>query len=149
MQTETDLHALDAVLEWFGQLDQQILGEATWLQAKIALAEAFTNAVRHAHRNYPRQTPIELEARLSQTRLELRIWDYGLPFDLNGRLAELPNQIAVDREGGRGLKIIQGVADELSYERTGDNRNCFLLVKYLDHHPDSPLDDGSAHNPLA
>ncbi len=34
-----------------------------------------------------------------------------------------------DEEGGRGLMIIAEVADKLSYERTTNERNCFLFVK--------------------
>jgi serine/threonine-protein kinase RsbW len=32
--------------------------------------------------------------------------------------------------GGVDIKIIGKIADELSYTRTSDSRNCFFLVKY-------------------
>lgn len=131
MQAKTDLYALDNVLAWFEKLDHQFVEESTWLQAKIALAEAFTNAVRHAHRDQPPETPIDLEACLTSQQLQIRIWDYGLPFDLEAYLRQLPAQIASDREGGRGLKIIQGVADQISYTRVDGDRNCLLLIKTL------------------
>jgi serine/threonine-protein kinase RsbW len=31
--------------------------------------------------------------------------------------------------GGRGIAILQKIADHLSYKRTDDNRNCLLIVK--------------------
>ncbi|MEO8893751.1 MAG: anti-sigma regulatory factor, partial [Coleofasciculaceae cyanobacterium] len=30
---------------------------------------------------------------------------------------------------GRGIAILQKIADKLSYTRTSDNRNCLLMVK--------------------
>lgn len=32
-------------------------------------------------------------------------------------------------EGGRGIKIMSQIADELSYTRTPDNKNCLFIVK--------------------
>ena len=32
--------------------------------------------------------------------------------------------------GGVGIKIIGKIADQLSYTRTSDSRNCLLIVKY-------------------
>jgi serine/threonine-protein kinase RsbW len=32
--------------------------------------------------------------------------------------------------GGVGIKIIGKIADELSYTRTSDSRNCLFIVKY-------------------
>jgi serine/threonine-protein kinase RsbW len=32
--------------------------------------------------------------------------------------------------GGIGIKIIGKIADELSYTRTSDGRNCLFIVKY-------------------
>ena len=32
--------------------------------------------------------------------------------------------------GGVGIKNISQIADQLSYTRTSDSRNCFFIVKY-------------------
>jgi serine/threonine-protein kinase RsbW len=50
--------------------------------------EGFTNAVRHAHKNLPRETPIELEITVFNERLEIKIWDSGKPFDFKAKLKE-------------------------------------------------------------
>ena len=34
------------------------------------------------------------------------------------------------RSGGVGIKILGKIADELSYTRTSDSRNCLFIVKY-------------------
>jgi serine/threonine-protein kinase RsbW len=40
--------------------------------------------------------------------------------------------------GGIGIKVIGKIADELSYTRTSDSRNCLLIVKY--YQPSQPDD---------
>jgi serine/threonine-protein kinase RsbW len=52
------------------------------------VSEAFTNAVRHAHKNLPRETPFELEITVFNERLEIKIWDWGEPFDFQPKLKE-------------------------------------------------------------
>jgi len=52
------------------------------------VSEAFTNAVRHAHKNLPRETLFELEITVFNERLEIKIWDWGEPFDFPAKLKE-------------------------------------------------------------
>jgi serine/threonine-protein kinase RsbW len=130
LQVGSELEALEEVLVWFDQLRHPAIAEATWLQCRIALAEGFTNAVRHAHRQQPRDTPIQLRADRFEDRIEMRIWDRGAAFDLMAYIAGLPRQIRLDAEGGRGLRLLQDIADRLSYGRDGD-RNCLTIVKWL------------------
>jgi len=127
-QFPSDLKVLDKVLLWFDQLNQPSIPKKVWLQCQLALAEAFTNAVRHAHRDCSSDVTIDIEVTLFPEFLEMRIWDHGTPFDLEQRLknAEVVNQ---NVEGGRGLAILQQISDQLSYQRTADNRNCLLIVK--------------------
>jgi len=54
----------------------------------LAVSEAFTNAVRHAHKNLPIETPFELEITVFNERLEIKIWDWGEPFDFQAKLKE-------------------------------------------------------------
>ncbi len=61
-------------------------GQELYWQCQIALAEGFTNAVRHAHRALPKLTPIEVSFALWSDYLEIRICDRGEPFDLRARL---------------------------------------------------------------
>ena len=100
-----------------------------WIQCQLALAEGFTNAVRHAHKNLTPNVPIDLEVTLFPQALELRIWDQGPPFDLEKRIQELETTVDNQAGGGRGIAILQKIAQKLSYTRTDDNRNCLLIVK--------------------
>ena len=57
------------------------------------MSEACTNAVRHAHKNLPRETRIDLEITVFNERLEIQIWDRGKPFDFKAKLKEeLPEE---------------------------------------------------------
>jgi len=127
----TTLKVLDQVLAWFDQLRQPAIQHKDWLQCQLALAEGFTNAVRHAHRDLPPETPIDLEAALDNSAIELRIWDSGPPFNLASHINASPTQSTNTQSGGgRGLAILLQIADRLSYERTEDARNCLLIVKH-------------------
>jgi serine/threonine-protein kinase RsbW len=129
MQTSTDLQLLGQVLDWFDQFDQPQIPRTVWLQCQLALAEGFTNAVRHAHAGKPPETPIEIEVLLQPNSVELRIWDYGSGFDLEHRLDSLPEPKNQDSGGGRGLKIIRQTADIVHYGAADSQRNCLQIVK--------------------
>lgn len=130
LQVKTNLNDLDLVLSWFAQLYQPQIPQMFWSQCQLALAEGFTNAVRHAHKGQSSEVPIDLEATLTPQGVELRIWDQGPPFDLNQWLSSMPEKIDEDALGGRGVKLMQDIADHLSYERTADSRNCLSIIKY-------------------
>jgi serine/threonine-protein kinase RsbW len=128
IQVDTDLNALTQVLTWFEQFNQPPVPYLDWLECQLALAEAFTNAVRHAHAHKTPDTPIDIEVMIDTRSIELRVWDYGTGFDL-----AQPSQYSIEpdyREHGRGLNIMQRVANELSYQR-GEQRNCLQLVKHF------------------
>lgn len=88
LQVNSDLNALNNVLEWFEQLEGLSLPTETWFEFQLALVEGFTNAVRHAHKHLPVETPIQLEVMVFQERLEFRIWDCGDYFDFDAKIAE-------------------------------------------------------------
>lgn len=103
LQVNTDVKALTQVLEWFEQLQDLSLPNEVWWQFKLALAEGFTNAVRHAHKNLPVETPIQLEITVFNGRLELLVWDCGPHFDFDAKLKEI---IAADRKPCLDLEVL-------------------------------------------
>ena len=88
LQLNTDIKGVAPVLSWLEQLDPLPIPLAVLHQCKLAVVEGFTNAVRHAHKNLPRETPIELEITVFNERLEIKIWDRGKPFDFKAKLKE-------------------------------------------------------------
>lgn len=130
LQVKTSAANSDEILSWFNQLNQPPLSDMTiWWQCQTVLLEGFANVVDHAHKNLPPETPIDLEAVRFSNYIEIRIWDYGMPFDFEEKLQEVSALDDEDNERGRGLIIIAEVADELRYERTDDARNCLVIVK--------------------
>jgi serine/threonine-protein kinase RsbW len=134
-QTPTNLDKLADVLGWFARLQQPSIPKPVWLRCELALAEGFTNAVRHAHRGLSPETPVEIEVSLSAETIEIRIFDRGQPFDLEAKLDQISPQTDRGATGGRGLKLMRDIADELSYRRTSDSRNCLTIVKHIDPPP--------------
>jgi len=129
LQVCSDLGENDKVLSWFEQLHQAAIPKKVWLKCELALAEGFTNAVRHAHKYLPTETPIDIEVKICTEQMEIRIWDYGQPFELLEWLKQQPTQTDILAGGGRGIKLMYAIADNISYTRTSDNRNCLLIVK--------------------
>lgn len=136
-QVPTDLNALEPLLSWFDQLNQPSIPREVWIQCQLALAEGFTNAVRHAHKDLHPNVPIDIEVTLFPQYLEIRIWDRGAPFDLERWLQKQQQKMNEHPPGdyplgGRGIILMRTIADKLSYTRTDDNRNCLLMVKYYE-----------------
>ena len=130
LQVKTELEALKEVLQWFeGLVFPQVPQKMGW-QCEVALVEAFTNAVRHAHRNLPQNTPIDLEVELLPNFLEMRIWDRGNSFDLDAKLLKGEQEVgSMEKEGGRGLQFIKKLTDELQYLNLPNHRNCLVMRK--------------------
>ncbi|MBE9047805.1 ATP-binding protein [Pleurocapsales cyanobacterium LEGE 10410] len=129
IKVPSDLKALDLVLSKFNQVYQDSIPLRDWLQCRLALAEGFTNAVKHAHKNLSSDVPITIEVQLRKTALEIRIWDYGSIFDLHGFITETAQKHDDWLASGRGIPILNKVCDRLDYYRTDQQQNCLLIIK--------------------
>ena len=128
----SELKLLVPVQQWFEEFWQQYLPKYGWadsqlLRLNLALAEGFTNSVHHAHHSLPPETTIEIQVSLWTDRLEMRIWDYGKPFNPDVITEPEPGTLQV---GGYGWFLLRRLADKVVYERDSDTRNCLLIVKY-------------------
>lgn len=131
LTVNSKLTVLNSVQKWF---------ETFWLQhdplvarqnhqlhrLNLALAEGFTNAVRHAHSGLSVETSIDIEVALHDDHMEIQIWDWGQPFDPTALTEPKPGTL---QEGGYGWFLLRRLADEVSYDRQGQ-RNCLRIVKY-------------------
>lgn len=139
LTVKTDINRLIDVLQWFDRFCNRNLSRLSWVaddraslnlaleMLKLALDEGFTNAVRHAHKDLPPETPIDLEITLWVERLEIRIWDRGEPFDPPPQKAPDPDKLSI---GGYGWFLMRSIADNVVHSRCADGRNCLLIVKY-------------------
>lgn len=99
----------------------------------MAIAEGFTNAVRHAHGTKYQDCPITIKLTLTPETVEIRIWDYSqTPFDIQTYLSKTTCAQNKEASGGRGLLILSKIADHLSYSYDPlRKQNCLLIVKSL------------------
>lgn len=131
LTVQSELKVLNQVQQWFEKFCLQHLSQLSWpdqlYPLNLALAEGFTNAVRHAHYGLPPETTIDIDVTLWVDRLEIRIWDQGKPFNPDGLEEPQPGTL---QEGGYGWFLLRRLADRVVYERGSDGRNCLLIVKY-------------------
>ncbi|MBW4681198.1 MAG: anti-sigma regulatory factor [Microcoleus vaginatus WJT46-NPBG5] len=132
LTVQSDLTLLNKVQKWFEGFYVQHTSELSWPEEQLyclnlALAEGFSNAVRHAHQDLPPATPIDIDVSLWDDRMEIRIWDWGKPF--NPDVVEEPSPGTL-QEGGYGWFLLRRLANKVVYERYQDRRNCLWIVKY-------------------
>ncbi|BAS57847.1 MULTISPECIES: ATP-binding protein [Leptolyngbya] len=131
LSVSSNLTVLNHVQKWFErfwfQHDPHFPRRENQLhRLNLALAEGFTNAVRHAHSGLSNETQIDIQVALHDDRMEIEIWDWGQPFDPNNIREPQPGTL---QEGGYGWFLLRRLADEVSYNRQGQ-RNCLKIVKY-------------------
>lgn len=99
---------------------------------ELAVVESVNNSIKHSYKNNP-DNEIIVRIIIGSQNIEIKIIDHGEPipefktnypddFDIND-LENLP-------EGGRGLFIIDQIADNLSYQ-TFENQNILTIIKNL------------------
>jgi serine/threonine-protein kinase RsbW len=128
----SDLTSLNDLQSWFKLICDRYGGkwlglEETVYRLNLALAEGFTNAVRHAHAGLPMETAIEVQVDLDAESVEIQIWDAGQPFNPDTIEEPKPGTL---RAGGYGWFLLRRLVDKVSYDRTG-NRNCLRMIKSL------------------
>ena len=123
LKVDSCLEELASVQAWFQALIDESAIRAfqpsAWIgepfdQINLALAEGFTNAVRHAHEDKPETTPVLIECWVDPQRIEIRIFDQGEPFDPDSLVEPKPGTL---REGGYGWFLLRRLVDQVTYER--------------------------------
>jgi serine/threonine-protein kinase RsbW len=132
-KVKSDLTVQAQVQQWFEQFYSNHIPRKDnslhqFHRLNLALAEGFSNAVRHAHYELPTETPIEIELAIRGKQIEIRIWDRGKPFNPEDVQEPLPGTLC---EGGYGWFLLRRLADRVVYERCQDGRNCLLIVSSI------------------
>ncbi len=135
----SDLNFINIVEDWLLGCLQLHLGESVdWtkqsIRLRLALTEAYSNAVRHAHKEKP-NVPILLRLELKNRDLSIEIWDYGEGFNLATYFP--PNPIE-KQEGGYGWLIMNQLMDNVEYQLHVNGANCLKLeMTFPNLSPDS------------
>jgi serine/threonine-protein kinase RsbW len=93
----------------------------------LAAGEAFTNVIRHAHRNRP-EAQIQIQCWIRPQTLELHFHDEGEPFDLNAVPHLNPGELRI---GGRGVYLMRTLMDEVTCFPRAKGGNTLRMVKQL------------------
>jgi len=138
MRTElhvpSDLQFLGVVETWLlGSLEIALPDQVDWSRQsnrlRLVLVEAYSNVVRHAHRDQP-DLPILLKLELKERDLYLEIWDRGEGFNLDQYMPPSPDQL---QEGGYGWLILNRLMDKVEYRLQVNGHNCLCMEAKLPH----------------
>jgi serine/threonine-protein kinase RsbW len=93
----------------------------------LALSEATSNVIRHAHRDRP-ETQVHIQCCFSDSSMTIDVLDEGDPFDLAAVPSLDPSEIRV---GGRGLFLMRALMDEVTCHPRPDRGNTVRMVKHF------------------
>jgi serine/threonine-protein kinase RsbW len=125
MSFPSSLESVQKLLDWMEAIRFKDLSEDIWVQAKTAIVEGFTNAVRHAHADQVPPPPVGVRIVRSPDALVLEVIDSGAPFQMQ---AEAPQP---DRDRHWGLIMLQRLQERygwgIDYESTGTRGNVLRI----------------------
>jgi serine/threonine-protein kinase RsbW len=132
LHVPSDLIFVNIVETWLlGCLKTQLGESVDWTEQssrlRLALVEAYTNAVRHAHKNQP-NLPILLRLELKDRNLVIEVWDYGQGFDMASYFPPHPTE---KQEGGYGWLIMNRLMEKVEYRLQINGANCLKLETTL------------------
>ncbi|MDJ0734591.1 MAG: anti-sigma regulatory factor [Nostocaceae cyanobacterium] len=136
MKTElnvpSDLKFLNIVEDWLlGTLKAELGETVDWSKQssrlRLALVEAYSNVVRHAHREQS-SLPILVRLELKDRDIALEIWDRGEGYDISKYMAPNPDDC---QEGGYGWLIMNRLMDKVEYQLQVNGGNCLKLETTL------------------
>ena len=107
------------------------LGDDDVAKLELAVDEACTNVIEHAHRG-DLSKDVVVRATFDERTLRVEVVDTGEGFDP----AKLPQEnleqmVAKHRSGGLGLRVMRSLMDEVSYEIVPGDTNRLRMVKKL------------------
>jgi serine/threonine-protein kinase RsbW len=105
--------------------------EETQEQIALAVDEACTNVIKHAHHHDARRL-MDIQIQTDTNKMKIIITDKGRGFDIT-KLKD-PNVkqfIKESRHGGLGIYLIKTLMDEVDYDFKPGVKNQVLLTKYL------------------
>lgn len=144
MKTElhipSDIRFLPVVENWLlSSLEVELGDLEDWPKQsnriRLVLAEAYSNVIRHAHKDQPNLT-IEICLELNRHILVLEVWDYGEGYEIGDYIPPNPED---KQESGYGWMIMNRLMDQVSYNPQTNGRNCLRLEARLIQAPENKL----------
>lgn len=102
-------------------------------QEQIALAvdEACTNVIKHAH-NFNARRLIDILIAIDEEKIKITITDKGRGFNIKAiEDPDLKKYAQESRHGGLGIYLIKTLMDDVQYEFKPGSKNQVQLTKYI------------------
>lgn len=105
--------------------------EETQEQIALAVDEACTNVIKHAHHHDARKL-MDIQIRTDANKMKIIITDRGRGFDITKlKDPDVEQFIKESRHSGLGIYLIKTLMDEVEYEFKPGVKNQVQLTKYL------------------
>ncbi len=105
--------------------------EETQEQIALAVDEACTNVIKHAHHHDARRL-MDIQIQTDASKMKITITDKGRGFDITKlKDPDVEKFIKESRHGGLGIYLIKTLMDEVDYEFNPGVKNKVQLTKYL------------------
>jgi len=132
LHVPSDLRFLTVVEDWLlGCLEIELKESADWShysnRLRLALVEAYSNVVRHAHKNQP-YLPVLIRLEIKEEDITLEIWDCGEGYNVSNYMPPSPTD---KQEGGYGWLIMNRLMDKVDYQVQINGCNCLKLEATL------------------
>ncbi len=131
IKISSNVNYLPALREYLMGLAQaENIAEPVVHDLILVTEEVVMNIIEHAYDFDPHQI-IVLRIHFHPEKIQLDIFDYGLPFDITKQKGSVVKSLMKGREGGVGSILINQLMDEVTYTSTG-RMNQLSLSKRLD-----------------
>jgi serine/threonine-protein kinase RsbW len=99
-------------------------------EIRLAVDEAYTNIIKHAYKNTPKEK-VSIEIGSDSDHLWITLMDKGKSFDPSSYSEpDLMKRIKEKKRGGMGVYLIRKLMDQVQYNRKG-HTNVIRMVKNL------------------
>ncbi|WP_413163850.1 ATP-binding protein [Capilliphycus salinus ALCB114379] len=132
MKTElhvpSDIRFLTVVENWLlSSLEVELGNHVDWPRQsnrfRLVLAEAYSNVIRHAHKDQP-DLPIIIRLELQERDIALEVWDSGTGYEMEEYTPPNPED---RQESGYGWLIMNRLMDRVDYCLQIDGQNRLRL----------------------
>jgi len=105
--------------------------EETQEQIALAVDEACTNVIKHAH-HHDAQRLMDIQIQTDANKMKITITDKGRGFDITKlKDPDVEQFIRESKHGGLGIYLIKTLMDEVDYEFNPGVKNQVQLTKYI------------------
>lgn len=133
IQFSTHIENLPLVREFLESHLKSHVSDELWVnRVTLAIEEAVTNSILHAHKNQG-NAEIRIEIVFKDKEVEIYLYDPAPPFDYSQYKAS-GHLLRTDtnRPGGLGITLIQKIMDKVKIDQRGD-KSIYYFQKYLPH----------------